>query len=638
MNLIKDQAYAILQYCSPKDVFERNFKIITSNKSFDNIFQKYIDSSGDTCTGLYLPEDFLIDKTIFEEVLIKEDPVKSEIKIQEQNLDLEMIAFAFGEKLLAVIFNDITKRKNAELKLNHINSELKIVFEESPDATLICDSDWIIKDANISSLDLFRTQKSKIIGKAIADIFVGEFGKKLIYKTSELKLGQSYSFQQNFIASKKNKLYLEIMAKKIRYIKEYVTILIFRDISNQRLQEEKLITAKLDAEKSDKLKTAFLSNMSHEIRTPMNAILGFSDLLKDPKLGADSRKKYIQLINNSSNMLLTIIEDIVDIAKIEANEIKLRKESCDLHSILKNIYDDFNMKKDGMGKKDIELRLAPYQMDESPQIYTDPYRLQQIIGNLVNNSLKFTNEGHVEFGYQITLSDDPQLTFEHCDNDLEVLKFFVKDTGIGMNKKDKVLVFERFRQAKFSHSRSTGGTGLGLTISKTLINLFGGKIWVDSEPDKGTLIFFTIPFETAPVQISIAKKPAISVNHKYLNLKDKTILIAEDDDINYCLLVEMLKGTNATILWAKNGQQSIDIIKKHPETDLILMDIRMPEMDGYQATKKIKKMNKDIPIIVQTAFAMVDEQKKSFEAGCDEYVAKPLNTKELLSKIKTLIL
>ncbi len=252
----------------------------------------------------------------------------------------------------------------------------------------------------------------------------------------------------------------------------------------------------------------------------------------------------------------------------------------------------------------------------------------------MGNALKFTQEGIIEFGYQITLTEDPQLSFDNLSNHLEVIKFFVKDTGIGLKPEDKELIFERFRQAKFSHSRATGGTGLGLTISKTLINLFGGKIWVDSAEGKGSDFFFTIPYEMAPEPITEFPEGNTTDTGK-IDLTDKTILIAEDDEVNYHLIEEVLKYTNAKILWAKNGTQSVEMIQNHPETDLVLMDIRMPEMDGYQATKILKGINKDLPIIVQTAFAMVDEKQKSFDAGCDEYMAKPLNTRKLLGMISS---
>lgn len=629
-NLIDDRPFAIIKYCAPKNVFEKCFEIIYSNEIFNNLFLEDISHESDV--GRFLPEDFIIDRNIFEKILIDENPVKKEIIVPGKNNIIEMIAFPYGKEMVVLFFNEPKVKKNIGNETVFGRNDLKIIFEESPEATILCDSEWSVININRSTLELFRTTKDKVLGKKLLDIFIGNFGKRLVRKTDSIKPGQSYSFQQTFTSKGKSKLFLEIITKKIKYLNKFVIMVVFRDISFRKSQEEKLKLAKLEAEKSDKLKTAFLSNMSHEIRTPMNAILGFSDLLTDPNISSESQEKYIQLINNSSNVLLTIIEDIVDIARIEANEIILRKESCDLHELLENIYEDSKLKAEKAGKTKLDIKLAPFQMKETPLIYTDPHRLQQVLSNLMGNALKFTKEGLIEFGYQITLTEDPQLSFDNISSHLEVVKFFVKDTGIGLKPEEKELIFERFRQARFSHSRATGGTGLGLTISKTLINLFGGKIWVESVPGKGSEFYFTIPYEIAPEPI-VEIPDEISEKPGNIDLANKTILIAEDDEINYHLIKEVLKYTNVKLLWAKDGIQSIELLQKHPETDLVLMDIRMPEMDGYQATRKLKQINKDLPIIVQTAFAMVDDKQKSFDAGCDGYLAKPLNTKKLLGMI-----
>ena len=342
-NLVNDRAFAILKYCPPKNVFEKSFEILTSNQIFDNLFLKNINNEKSDSGAVLLPKDFVIDKEIFEKILIEENPVKEDINIPGKNNLIEMIAFPYGNEMVVLIFNEPKEKINIENKNDFDSNDLKIVFEESPEATILCDSDWNIKDVNKSTLDLFKTTKDKVSEKNFLDVFIGNFGKRLVRKTDSIKSGQSYSFQQTFTSKGKNKLFLEIITKKIKHLERHVIMIVFRDISFRKIQEEKLKQAKQEAEKSDKLKTAFLSNMSHEIRTPMNAILGFSDLLTDPNITQDSQEKYIQLINNSSNVLLTIIEDIVDIARIEANEIKIRKESCNLHELLQNIYEDFNL-------------------------------------------------------------------------------------------------------------------------------------------------------------------------------------------------------------------------------------------------------------------------------------------------------
>ncbi|HNY07053.1 MAG TPA: ATP-binding protein [Bacteroidales bacterium] len=389
-----------------------------------------------------------------------------------------------------------------------------------------------------------------------------------------------------------------------------------QDITDRVKFVTELSKAKKQAEESDKLKSAFLANMSHEIRTPMNGILGFTELLKEPDLSPEERSNYLQIVENSGNHLLNIINDIVDISKIEADLMKIHKAEYSVNEILNEslLFFSENQK---IKKNNIQLLLKKGLPDQQSIILTDKTRLNQILTNIIGNACKFTNKGYIEFGYQ--------------KQDEKTLLFYVKDTGFGIPKNKLQAIFERFIQADTPSERQQEGTGLGLAISKALVELLGGKIWVESEIQTGSTFYFTIPFDV-PARFSGTSSFTIPIPSS-LDWHDKTILIAEDIESNYYLLKIMLRSTQAKTLWALNGQESVDMVKQYPEISLVLMDIRMPVMNGYEATRLIKKMRPDLPVIAQTAYSLDGDKNKSFEAGCDEYVTKPVNTGQLLAKI-----
>lgn len=390
------------------------------------------------------------------------------------------------------------------------------------------------------------------------------------------------------------------------------------DVTQRRKAEKVLKQAKSDAEKSDKLKTVFLANMSHEIRTPMNSIIGFANLLAEPEIDMQKKDEYLDHIIQSSNSLLNLINDIIDISKIESGQLNTKKERCHISTIMKTLLSSFSESR----KEDIsnvELRLNLPANHENHYCYTDPLRFQQILSNLIGNAIKFTEQGYIEIGYIAGKKQDKSF-----------LEFYIKDTGIGIPKDKLDLVFDRFRQIDDSHTKKHSGTGLGLTISKRLVELLGGTITVDSTIDKGSTFYFTLPFEMAEKKVS--QEPKLFNSSDY-NWEDKTILIAEDENSNYELLKASISKTNITIIRAMNGEEAVNIVKKNDGIDIILMDIRMPKMDGYEATQLIKSFKKDLPIISITAFAMSEDESKSLEAGCDMYISKPIRPGKILSMI-----
>ena len=382
-----------------------------------------------------------------------------------------------------------------------------------------------------------------------------------------------------------------------------------------RNTNEELVNAKEKAEESDRLKSAFLANMSHEIRTPMNGILGFAELLKEPKLTGDEQQKYIRIIEKSGARMLNIINDIVDISKIESGQMKVSVTETNVNEQIEFIYTLFTNECEQKGLQ-LFYKNAPPKKDEI--IFTDREKLYAILANLVKNAIKYTNEGSIEFGYL---------------KRRETLEFYVKDTGIGIPKDRHSSIFERFIQADISNKMARQGVGLGLSISKAYVEMLGGKIWVESEEGIGSTFYFTLPYNIEPEEKKVVGKvgPAHDETKQIKKLK---ILIAEDDETSEMLISVNVNKFSTEIFKVTTGTEAINVCRQHPVIDLVLMDIQMPEMNGYEATRQIRQFNKDVVIIAQTAYGLSGDREKAIEAGCNDYVAKPINKTELLSIIQ----
>ncbi len=386
--------------------------------------------------------------------------------------------------------------------------------------------------------------------------------------------------------------------------------------TNEKLKKD-LIRAKEKAEETDKLKNIFLSNVSHEIRIPLNSIVGFAELLNIGNLTSDERKEYVQIIKNQSGQLTKLIDDISEISKFEAGEIKINKIPCNLNLLLNELLLHFNQQKKIQKKDHIELKLN-IPNKKGLVTYTDSGRLQQLLTNLISNAIKFTEKGFVEFGYN--------------QEENGYIEFYVKDTGIGLNKEQQKHIFDRFKYAEETITRKYEGTGLGLSIVKGITKLLGGKIWIESEPEKGSTFYFDIPFEQVPEE-DMEKIIYEESKTKEYTWKNKFILIAEDDDVNYRFIETVLLENQAQVLRASNGHQVIQLCKSINKIDLVLMDIKMPEMDGFEATRQIRQFNQSIPIIALTAFALEDDKDKCLNAGCNDLISKPIEIEELHQKI-----
>ena len=384
--------------------------------------------------------------------------------------------------------------------------------------------------------------------------------------------------------------------------------------SNQRILEinKELIRSKEKAEESDRLKSSFLANMSHEIRTPMNAITGFSELLRIPGLEHDTVNQYVEIINANSQQLLSIIDDIIDISRIEAGQVSVSNNKININKLLNEVSCIF---KPLANNKGLDFIVECGLDDEKAMTITDETRLRQVLNNLLSNSIKFTTEGSIKLGYIFS------------NNNFE---FYVKDTGIGIAREHFEIIFERFRQVESGMSRKYGGTGLGLTIARMLAELLDGRIWLTSELGKGTTFYFSLPTLAVEDQFEAKIKEPPAIEYSW---PEKTILVAEDEEFNYFFIHEILNNTKVKLIRARNGIEAVESCKKNPEIDIVLMDIKMPDMDGYDATRIIKSFRPKLPIIAQTAYALSEDRAKALEAGCDNYISKPIKKDRLLNII-----
>lgn len=389
------------------------------------------------------------------------------------------------------------------------------------------------------------------------------------------------------------------------------------DIRTQK--EDELNIAKNKAEESDRLKSSFLANMSHEIRTPMNAIIGFSELLQEEDIPYETRKQFFSHIKNSGNSLLNLINDIIDFSKIESGELKISKTVFCLNQLFDELHDTFMEIKSKKEKDNIELKISKGLSNKDSVIYTDPLRLKQILTNLIENSIKFTEKGSIHISYHLNEGN---------------IVFAVKDTGIGISQDKQDIIFSRFRQADDSHARKYGGTGLGLSISKKLSELLMGEMWLESTEDVGSSFFMSIPYYKN--ENIASNKPNQEKLQSKKNLTGKKILIVDDYKINLTLLEQMLQNTGIELISAENGELAVkQCFNDH--FDLVLLDLQMPELNGYDTLKIIKKDLPDIKIIAQTAYALANEKEQILNSGFDGYISKPIVKKELLDIINKMM-
>ena len=486
-----------------------------------------------------------------------------------------------------------------------VHAEGEIVYHNKQALQVMREQDDISLEG-IKLTDYVHPDYKDVIEKRMKKLYSGKStGKPLAIK---------------FLNSKKETLILEVASSPITYNGKPSAQVIFSDIAERKKMENDLIRAKERAEESDRLKTVFLENLSHEIRTPLNGIIGFASLLKVNDLTEEEKLNYIQVVEESGLHLLTIIDDLIEVSRIEAKQVELHPESFNLNNLFDELLIIFT---ESIRFKDspVVLGLTKAMKDKDSWIRADKGRLRQILYNLLSNAHKFTSVGRIDFGYEPS-GDDKIL-------------FYVKDTGIGIAEDALEIVFDRFRQADESTTRKYGGNGLGLTISKGLVEAMGGRIWLTSRQNQGSEFYFEIPQKTFTVK---EKKGAAGKEEPYLyNWEGRKILIAEDEISNFYLLKHILEKTGAEIHHVTSGEDVLSALVEENDFDLLLLDIKMPGMDGLMTIRMLREKNIDIPVIAQTAYAMSQDREKCLNAGCDEYVTKPIKVRELLTKISSFL-
>ena len=541
-----------------------------------------------------------------EFVLTRKDGSKVTVEILTHPVKIK------DQTLVLGIARDITERKHAEDALRENEEKFRSILENSADAIFITDQQgkYVYTNNEVTAMLGYTSEEMK--KKTITDLSPHD------------KTDRSVEILKKTLNEGKVFAEIELLKKDGSLISTDLNSVLLpgglvycscRDITERKQAKEELIKAKDKAEEGDRLKTAFLHNISHEIRTPMNAIVGFSALLAEPHIDVQSSKDYIEVIMQSSNHLLAIISDIVDISNIEANLVKIVKNEININSTLQSLCNQFIPK---ANEKKIQLACETTLSDTDALVLTDSTKLNQILINLISNALKFTDKGSINIGYKVKL---------------DFLEFCVSDTGLGIPQKYHIRIFERFYQVQPSISRLYEGTGLGLAISKAHVELMGGKIWLTSEPGKGTSFYFTIPYEKQTVKT--LESNGTGVGEGLVFPVKKTILVAEDIDSNFKLIKYFLSEVNINLIRAVDGKEAVEKCLSNKNIDLILMDIKMPVMDGYTAVKLIREKNSTIPIIAQTAYS--DDQQKALALGCSGFISKPFDKKGLLKILQEFI-
>ncbi len=509
---------------------------------------------------------------------------------------------------------DVTALKKSEQELIKLSSAV----EQSPVSIVITDLDGKIEYVNQKFTEVTGYSFEEAIGNNPRILKSGDKPKEEYQELWEtIKSGKSWTGE--FHNKRKNGELFWESALISPIVDKFGNIRYFlatkEDITEKKEMINDLVIAKDRAEESDRLKSAFLANMSHEIRTPMNGILGFSGLLKDPGLTGEKQQKYIKIIEKSGERMLNIIQEIMDISKIESGQMDVNYKETNINKLIESI---FNLEKLNADVKGINLSFKNSLPAKETIIKTDSEKLYSILTNLIKNSIKYTDNGSVEFGFK---------------NLGKALEFYVKDTGIGIPSARQEAIFERFVQADIPDIQARQGAGLGLAIAKSFVEMLGGKIWVESEEGKGSTFYFTIKYN------SVSESNTITKSDEQLLKEDNTsgkfkVLVVDDDEVSRELISIMLEKLAKEIIEAGSGLEAVEVCQNNADIDLILMDIKMPDLNGYEATRQIRQFNKDVVIIAQTAYALIGDKEKAIKTGCNDYITKPLNTSEMEALIK----
>lgn len=556
--------------------------------------------------------------------------------------------------VLIIFFSAKLKKANRELilrnrQIEEINSELqkknkdlsiqkdaitreysysemfyRILVQSADDGISFYDRDWTLKFANKAFYTMIGLDREQYEKTSTIDLIHPEDSE---YERERTEALQNNGFYEAELRLKhRDGHYVNLSTRSVIVKNENKEIIgaltISRDITSLKKVHEELIKAKVEAEASNRLKSSFLANISHEIRTPLNSVVGFANLLLANDITNEIKEEYIEHINHNSEKLLQIIGDIIDLSRLESSQIEITYEEASVNSIINEIVDDAR-KIIKRNEKPILINVINMLEENGDLIFTDRIWLKRVLNHLMDNAVKFTLEGSIRLSYA-----------RENDN----LVFRVKDTGIGINKENLDHIFEEFRQEIDGHHRPFEGLGVGLTLAKEVIERMGGRIFVQSEKGVGSEFSFSIPYRPAGGSTRIKSK--ISVNEPagiQVNWNNKMCLLVDDNKDVLLYLSRVLNDTGITTFSARSGMEALEIIKNTPGIDVVLLDMQMPEMNGIEATREIRKIRKDIPIIAQTAFIFEDDKDIILEAGCDACLIKPIRKDHLLTVMSSFL-
>ncbi|WP_346864019.1 PAS domain S-box protein [uncultured Draconibacterium sp.] len=509
---------------------------------------------------------------------------------------------------------DISLRLKAEKSLKQSEENFRLLVRNTFDGILISDPEGHYLYANKKAAEITGYSLEELLlltTKQLTPVRQHSEVEKRI--ESQFKEGKELShFEATLLQKSGNEILIEIAASITTWKGIPAQILSFRDITKRKQAEQELLFAKQKAVESDRLKSAFLANMSHEIRTPMNGILGFTSLLNEPGLSGEEQQQYIDIITKSGARMLDTVNDIIEISKIETGQVKVSFIEVDLNERIENLILFFNPEANSKG-----LELIYENVCVSSLIRTDENKLNSILTNLIKNALKFTEEGWVKIG---------------CTQTADSIEISVTDTGIGIPFSRQEAVFNRFEQADIEDTNAFEGSGLGLAITKSYVEMLGGSIYLESVFGEGSTFKVTFPSDVLIIEKQ-KENTHINQSNKMGSNAKLNILIAEDDENSYLHLSILLNQYARNIIRKTNGADTVEYFKNNPDVDIILMDVKMPVMDGYQATREIRKFNSEVVIIAQTAYALEGDNLKALNAGCNDYITKPIKTEVLTSAL-----
>lgn len=528
-----------------------------------------------------------------------------------------LIIYPVGTLLLGLLM--FNRYQNGQIKVELYQSEEKFrqLFQNSEAIMMLVEpQEGTILDVNLAAARFYGYSREEFLTKKIQEINTLDPIAASEARQKALKFEQTSFVFQHRLANNTLKT-VEVRSSPISYQNKTVLFSIVQDISNRKQAEEALIEAKNRAEESDRLKSTFLATMSHELRTPLNAIIGFSSVMEDD-VELEEMKQYAKIINASGNHLLAIIESIFDVALLQAGEYKIHHSTFRVDELFRALIDYANIEKIKRGKDHLEVIALFPPSSTAPLIETDLGKVTQLMTNLLNNAIKYTVEGRIEFGFTVA---------DHA------ITFFVSDTGIGIPADKVDVVFKQFRQGDENHTRVHDGVGLGLAICKEIANLLDGDIWFETVENRGSIFYFSLH---NAVQADQQAAGNLRVQAAPINLTGKNVLIVDDMPENIQLLTRLLRFTGASLLSALSGEEAIDMVTTNPSIDLIYMDLKMPGMDGYEATKKVLEINPHLKIIAQTAHAIPGIRERVLNSGFQGYIAKPIRRDELFEGLKEL--